>query len=79
MKMVSAVVTREQLRGVARVTQNRIEIDDAVESTAAEDPSVDLLSHALFFASVESVSRLSFSSGRILSLTSSLLDISSVK
>jgi len=52
MQMVSAVVYREQLRGVARVTQNRIEIDDAVEFTAAEDPSVDRHSMTVARASV---------------------------
>src|SRR6476660_7117054 len=54
MQVVSAVVTREQLRGAARVQQNRVEIDRAVEFTAAKDPGVDLLAHAFFLGSVKS-------------------------
>jgi hypothetical protein len=33
---------------------NRVEIDHTIEFTAADDPGVDLLTHALFLGSVES-------------------------
>jgi hypothetical protein len=45
MQMVSAVVTREQLRWVARVAQDLVEIDHTIEFTAGANPIVDLLAH----------------------------------
>src|SRR5581483_242897 len=53
MQMVAAVVTRQQLCGVARVPQNGIEIDHPIEFTALENPLVDLPTHAFLFRSVE--------------------------
>ena len=54
MQVVSAVVTREQLRGVARVPQNQVEIDHSIEFGAAQDPVVNLLTCGFPFGSIKS-------------------------
>src|SRR5205085_649221 len=51
MQMVSAVVSREQLRGVARVSHNLVEINHCIEFSAVADPSVHLLPHLFFLRS----------------------------
>jgi len=43
------------LRPVARVTHGLVEIDHSIEFTAAVDPGVDLLAHALFLGGVKPV------------------------
>src|SRR5215468_5825282 len=45
MQVVSAVVFRKQLRGMAWVTQDHIEIDHTIEFTTAANPVVNLLTH----------------------------------
>jgi hypothetical protein len=43
MQVVPAIVCRKQLRGMAWVTQDRIEIDHTIEFTTAANPVVSLL------------------------------------
>ena len=45
MQVVSAVVCRKQLRGMALVTQDRIEIDHTIEFTTPTNPIVNLLAY----------------------------------
>src|SRR5437868_8132208 len=58
MQMVSAVVSREQLRGVARVSHNLVEINHCIEFSAVADPSVHLLPHLFFLGSGKADQRL---------------------
>src|ERR1700730_8753657 len=53
MQMVSAVVNREQSRGVARVPQNHVEIENIIEFSAAAYPVVDLLPHDFFLGTIK--------------------------
>jgi len=50
-QMIPAVVSGQQLCGVARVVHRFVEIDHAIEFTAAADPSIDFLTD--FFPSRE--------------------------
>src|ERR1700685_3656208 len=45
MQMVSAVVFRKQLRGMAWVTQDGIEVDHTIELTTTANPVVNLLTY----------------------------------
>ena len=54
MQMVSTVVTWKQLRRVARVPQDRVEIDYRIEFTAAEDPLVNPLPLGFPLGSIKS-------------------------
>ena len=52
-QMISAVVSRQQLRGVAWVAHDFVEIDHSVEFAAAADPGVDLLTNLFILGSVK--------------------------
>src|SRR5262249_59422084 len=51
--MISAVVRRQQPRGLARVSQDLVKIDHRIEFTAAADPGIDLLTNEFFLWGVE--------------------------
>src|SRR4029077_2328751 len=54
MQVVSAVVCRKQLRGMAWVTQDRIEVDHTIEFTIAANPVVNLLTYGFPLGSIKS-------------------------
>src|SRR5215475_8212358 len=54
MQVVSTVVCGKQLRAMAWVPQNRIEIDHAIEFTTAENPRVNLLTYRFPLGSIKS-------------------------
>src|SRR5262245_42922931 len=53
MQMVSTVVCRKQLCGMAWVTQDRIEINRPIEFTAAANPVVNLLTYGFPLGSIK--------------------------
>ena len=55
MQMIPAVVSGQQLCGVARVVHPFVEIDHAIEFTAAADPGVDFLTDFFFLGRVKAV------------------------
>jgi hypothetical protein len=54
MQVVSAVVFRKQLRGLAWVTQDGIEVDHTIEFTTTANPVVDLLPYGFPLGSIKS-------------------------
>src|SRR6266481_1985926 len=54
MQVVSAVICMKQLRRMAWVTQDRIEIDHTIEFTTAANPVVNLLTHGFPLGSIKS-------------------------
>jgi hypothetical protein len=54
MQVVSAVVFRKQLRGMAWVTQDRVEVHHTIEFTTAANPVVDLVTSGFPIGSIKS-------------------------
>src|SRR5438309_12035854 len=53
MQVISAVVTRQDLRGVAWVAHDGIEIKNSIKCLPGANPGVDFLTHGFFFRSVK--------------------------
>ena len=54
-QVIAAVVSGQDLRGVVRVADGFVKIDDAVEFAAGADPGVDFLADLLVLGAVETV------------------------
>src|SRR5215472_4443009 len=51
--MIPAIVSRQQLCGMAGITHRRIEVNHTIELTLATNPVVDFLTHLFLFGRVK--------------------------